>query len=422
MTAPHALSWILAFLRWLTPRRLQAQAIVLALCLWGVAVVDFSTPGALDRAGNIKFHDFLPIYVAGRLVSQDRALQLYDQKIAADERQSILGESVNVRLPFLYSPQVALFFAPIARLSFSAAARIWVALSLLIYYGCVYAVWRSCPSLQAHARLVAISAVAFPPLFHFFVRGQLSALILLCITVAYLAFRAEQSWLAGAALGFLVFKPQFLVAIPLILLFAGAWKAFFGIIASATAQLVITYFFFGAATMQKYFDLFLHPSGWIDSAELSLAPIQMHSLRSFFSLLIPWPSIALVFYGLSSVTILLLAVWIWRSSNALSIRFSALILAAVLINPHLFVYDLLVLAPALLLLTDATLNAEPELDRSREVLQFLLYLAFVLPLIGPISRWTHVQLSVIVFVAILWILHRTITAGHKFASAESAVV
>jgi hypothetical protein len=208
----------------------------------------------------------------------------------------------------------------------------------------------------------------------------------------------------------------------LILLFAGAWKALVGLIASATAHLVVTYLHFGAATMQKYLDLFLHPSAWIDSAELSLAPIQMHSLRSFFSLLIPWPSTALVLYTLSSVGVLVLAVSIWKSSNALSIRFSTLVLAAVLINPHLFVYDLLVLAPALLLLTDATLEAEPELNRRRPALQLLLYLAFVLPLIGPISRWTHLQLSVIVFVAILWILYRTITAGHKFASAESVVV
>ncbi len=324
MTAPHPPSWILSVLRWLTPRRLQAQAIVLALCLWGVAAVDFATPGPLDRAGNIKFHDFLPIYVAGRLAVDDRALQLYDQKIAADERQSIVGEPLNVRLPFLYGPQVALFFAPFARLSFTAAARIWTALSLLIYFACIHAVWCRCPNLRAHARLVTTSAVAFPPLFHFFVRGQLSALILLFFTAAYLAFRADHFWLAGAALGFLIFKPQFLLAIPLILLFAGAWKPLFALIASATGQLVITYFYFGAATMQKYFDLFLHPSAWIDSAELSLAPIQMHSLRSFFSLLIPWPSTALVFYGLSSVAILVLAVSIWQIfERALDPFFSA---------------------------------------------------------------------------------------------------
>ena len=43
---------------------------------------------------------------------------------------------------------------------------------------------------------------------------------------------------------------------------------------------------------------------------------------------------------------------LWKSSAPLALRFSALTLAAVLVNPHLFVYDLLVLAPVLLLLAD----------------------------------------------------------------------
>src|SRR5450432_854163 len=69
-------SWIHSFLRWLTPRRLRAQAIVLAICLWGVCAVDFATPGIFDRAGNIKFQDFLPLYISAKLISQHRAAEL----------------------------------------------------------------------------------------------------------------------------------------------------------------------------------------------------------------------------------------------------------------------------------------------------------------------------------------------------------
>jgi hypothetical protein len=36
----------------------------------------------------------------------------------------------------------------------------------------------------------------------------------------------------------------------------------------------------------------------------------------------------------------------------------------------------------------------------------LLYLAFLLPLFGLLAYWTHVQLSVIVFAALLWTLRR----------------
>jgi hypothetical protein len=36
----------------------------------------------------------------------------------------------------------------------------------------------------------------------------------------------------------------------------------------------------------------------------------------------------------------------------------------------------------------------------------LLYLAFLLPLFGPLAHWTHLQLSVVVFAALLWTLRR----------------
>jgi hypothetical protein len=172
--------------------------------------------------------------------------------------------------------------------------------------------------------------------------------------------------------------------------------------------------------MRAYLEMLLHPSRWIGAAELGLAPIQMHSLRSFWSLIIPSPEVALAFYALTSVAVVAMAASIWKSQSPLALRFSALILAAILVNPHLFVYDLLALIPVLLLATDWALAHEN--SASSPALKLLLYLAFVLPLFGPLSRWTHLQLSVPIFAAILWTLHRTETRGHKLASNESPVV
>jgi hypothetical protein len=419
------------FAHWLTPKRIRAQAAVLALCLWGVCAVDFATPGLVDRAGNIKFQDFLPLYISSRLIAQGHATDLYNPQITADAMQVIIGQPISaqpisaqpgrVRLPFLYGPQVGLFFLPVARFSFPVAARIWVAVSLLVFTACIYLLWKTCPNLRPHSRTILLCAVAFPPLFHFLVRGQLSALVLACFTAAFLAFRADRKFLAGVALGFLVFKPQFLVAIPLILLLAHAWKAFAGLVLAATAQLAITAIYFGPAVMRAYSDSLWHLSRVIDGLEPGLAPIQMHSLRSFWTLLIPLPPAALALYVLSSIVVICIAAAVWKSSSPLALRFSALTLAAVLANPHLFVYDLLMLAPVLLLLMDWTLlNLQPA---SSPTLQVLLYLVFVLPLFGPLSRWTHLQLSVPAFAALLWVLWRqSAIPSRKLASHEAAVV
>jgi hypothetical protein len=116
-----------------------------------------------------------------------------------------------------------------------------------------------------------------------------------------------------------------------------------------------------------------------------------------------------------------MAAAIWKSSAPLALRFSALTIVAVLVNPHLFVYDLLVLAPALLLLVDWLLTNQQ--SASFPTLLLLLYLAYLLPLLGPLSQWTHIQLSVPAFAALLWFLWRVSRIPtHTLASNESTVV
>ncbi|HUC29828.1 MAG TPA: glycosyltransferase family 87 protein [Candidatus Acidoferrum sp.] len=415
-----------SIVKWLTARRLRAQAIVLALCLWGVCAVDFATPSLFDRSGNLKFQDFLPVYVSSGMIAQHRTAELYSPRAIAEAEQRIIPQSTSVQLPNLYGPQVALLFVPLSRLPFLPAGLIWVQISLLMYGICIYLVLKACPRLTAYSRIVAIAAVGFPPLFHVFVRGQTSALVLACFTGALYGFRSDRPWLGGIALGLLMVKPQFLIAIPLILLLSRSWAPFAALTAAVIAQLALAWSYFGSAVMHAYFDSLWHVSRWIGSAELSLAPIQMHSLRSFWLLLIPLPQAAFLLYAVSSIAIVVMAAMVWKSSSPIAPRYAAVILAAVLVNPHLFVYDLLALAPALMLIVHWALR---NLQRaSSSMLLALSYLAVLLPLLGPLSRWTHLQLSVPCFVGLLWVLFKDTsgfalkTQGHKLASGESVVV
>jgi alpha-1,2-mannosyltransferase len=398
------MSWIDSLAAWLTPRRIRAQAIVLALCLWSVCAIDFATPGLFDRVGNIKFQDFLQFTIAARLIAQGRATELYDDRVLADGIRAIVGRDTNVYLQYFYGPQVALPFLPLGHFSFLTQAGLFVALSLIAYFICVHLLWKACPNLLPYRALIFLCAAAYPPLFHFFVRGQLSAVVLVCFTAASLALLARHDWLAGIALGFLAFKPQFLVAIPLVLLLARAWKVFASLTISASAQLVFTYFYFGPVVMRSYLDMLLHSASRPGATELKFSPTLMHSLYSFWELLLPWPHAVWVLYILTSLAVIAMAVSIWKSSASRALAIAALILAAVLLNPHLYIYDLLALAPAFLLLADwAITHAQ---HTSRPALLWLLYLSFLLPMLGPVSRWTHLQLSVPAFAALLWLLWR----------------
>ena len=414
-------SWVASASACLTQRRILAHAIILAVCLWGVCAVNYATPGMFDRGGTIKFQDFIQFPIAARLIAQGRASELYDDRVLADGIRAIVGRDTTVHLQYFYGPQVALPFIPLGQLPFLAQAGIWVALSLLMYFACAYLLWKACPALRPYPALVSLCAIAYPPLFHFFVRGQLSAVVLVCFTAACLAFLARRDWLAGIALGFLVFKPQFLVAVPFVLLLAQAWRIFAGLALSASAQLAFAFLYFGPPVMRPYLSMLLHSAGQPSTTELVFSPIQMHSLRTFWELLIPWPRGVGILYALSSIVVVGMAAAIWKSSSPRALRFSALILASVLVNPHIYIYDLLALVPVFLLMADWAL--EHAQHPSPVALPVWLYLAFVLPLLGPLSRWTHLQVSVPVFVALLCFLWQTSrTPSHKLASDESAVV
>jgi len=75
----------------------------------------------------------------------------------------------------------------------------------------------------------------------------------------------------------------------------------------------------------------------------------------------------------------------------------------VLISPHLTVYDLVILAPALLLLSDWLISIAPK--RAPQI-GTALYCVYMFPIIGPLAKWTHVQLSVIVMSALVFLIYR----------------
>jgi hypothetical protein len=107
-------------------------------------------------------------------------------------------------------------------------------------------------------------------------------------------------------------------------------------------------------------------------------------------------------YIVSAALVLALLILSWRSQLSLGIRYSSLLVVTVLVAPHLTVYDLVILAPAFVLLGDwAVAHRHHHLTLR---LAALLYLVYLLPLVAPAARWTHFQLSALAMSAIVWTL------------------
>ncbi|HXY48075.1 MAG TPA: glycosyltransferase family 87 protein [Terriglobales bacterium] len=381
--------------------RLSHYGLVLALCLWSVYAWLFSTPGVLDRNGLLKGTDFLHFYVLGTLANQHRGSDLYDiaaQTELARQRVPAAGDEVYVPM---YPPQVSLLFAPLARLPYGGALAVWLSLNTLLYAFCCYLIWRTCPHLQAHGWSVCILAIAYPGFFHLLLWGQSSGLALLCFSLAYVALRSRRFLLAGLAMGSLIFKPSLGVAAAFIFPLAAEWRIVAGAGAAAGAQLAAGWLHYGTPVMREYVNRVLHIREVVPLFEPR--PYQMHSLSAFWQLLLPEKTLAFCLYVGSGLFVLVLSLLCWRSPAPLTLRYGILLLVTVLVAPHLTVYDMVILAPAFLLLSDWMVSGGG-LSYSR-VVPILLVLIYVLPLV-PQAKWSHVQFSVLAMGSLVWCGYR----------------
>ncbi len=243
-------------------------------------------------------------------------------------------------------------------------------------------------------------AAAFPAFFHLIAWGQTSSLALACFTLMFFLLRDRRGFVAGLMLGCLVFKPQLGLAAAVVFLSIGAWKMLLGAVISAAVQLSAGVFYYGMEPLRHWMRVLRNVPAVLPLLEPK--PYQTHCLRTFWSMLIPWHNLALGLYILSAAVVLGLTIAGWKHSPVvpLALRYSSLLLATVLVAPHLTVYDLVILAPAFLLMAD-WLVGQP-LSSSTRRLGSLLYLAYMLPLLGPFSRWTHVQLSVVAMAVMVY--------------------
>jgi hypothetical protein len=310
-------------------------------------------------------------------------------------------QAAGIRYLPLYPPQLSILLAPFAYFSYPWALGFWWACSAAIYSACCYSVWRVCPNLRHYGGLICVLAIAFPGLFHLIAWGQTSALALACFTAAFLLLRQRREFLAGIAFGCLIFKPQLALAAMIVFLALGAWKVITGAAISAGAQLGVGILYYGIDPLRNWIHVLRNIGDVMPFLEPK--PYQTHSLRTFWTLLLP-VKLSLTLYILSALVVLAFAIACWRrrSTDSLALPYSALLFATVLVTPHLTVYDLVILAPAFLLLADWLL-AHPKTSLTNWS-ETLLYLAYILPMLGPLALWTHVQLSVMAMCGLVYVI------------------
>ena len=232
----------------LRPRRCSPRAAFVPrpsfslFALWGVCAVDFATPGVFDRAGNVERPGGFPAVL--RLGPSDFPGPRWRTLRSTRGRGRNPGDIQQMaEQPIRQSPPAQ---------SLRTAGR-----TLL------HPLWRASPSSPQRGSGSRSASPYFSPAFSWsgnaappctptpgWSRSQpllfrrcslLCAWPAFCSGAALLYGRisgipARHEWLAGIALGLLVFKPQFLVAIPLVLLFSHGLEDFRGLALSAATH------------------------------------------------------------------------------------------------------------------------------------------------------------------------------------------
>lgn len=341
--------------RWIAPYVLIALLALLAIALWAYLiahVVDTWDGDTADRR-----EDVVAYYAAGRLVSEGRAVDLYDPDVLAETEHSVLGRPAGWHdgLAYLNPPFVAALFQPLAHLPYGAAQALWFALGTLAVAASLVLLW---PELRRVSRrwaaVFVLASFASFPVFWSLLYGQISSLVLLSWVLCYRWLKDGRELPAGLALALVLIKPHLAVVPALYLLTTGRWRALAGFALGAIVLVGISVALAGPETTLVSYPMFLLESlRWSD--EYGVDRTHMFGWSSFFGWALPGASPAGLLYltGVASALTLLAAMFVWRRHQRRAIgamTVLAIAAATILVSPHLHAQDLqILLVPAALL-------------------------------------------------------------------------
>jgi hypothetical protein len=340
------------------PSRMRVYPVMLAavpIALWLAAAASGS--GLVDGAGHVVGADFIAFYMAGAFVRDGRLASLGSFSDQSAFQHALAAPGVVTGFtPWINPPFAAFAFAPLAHLPYLAAFGAFSLAGLLTFASLVaFARRRFGLGLELAWTRLALLGLSYFPTVAWLTFGQTSVFSLAteCVVVASLI--AGRDVVAGLALGCLAWKPQLALGLGVALVLARRWRAVASALASAALFFLGSFVLAPAATV-----------AWLRASPALLAFIRdpgypRHGLASLYG------ASSLLFDGISrpiasavgaSLTLLALAaLWpLWRrvpwAPRAPSFRLAlaATLAVGVLVSPHLYFYDLmLLLLPAALL-------------------------------------------------------------------------
>ena len=355
---------------WVTRQRILVYSIILLCVTLGcIAALLFGSDGLNDAQGRPLGTDFSNVYAAGEWVRTGKADMAYDPQWHHGMEQAIFGPAT----PFYgwhYPPFFLLVAGALAALPYLWALVVWQVATFALY---LRAQWAIVPD-----KLALLAAAAFPAVLINVAHGHNGFLTasLLGLGLMWLPLRPI---LAGVMLGLLAYKPQFGVLIPLALLAGMHGRAFASAAATVLVLGVVSTLAFGSDIWAS----FTESAAFTRRVVLEQGDTGFHKIQTVFAWARLWGGSVAQAYATQTLVQLLAAllVWrLWRSPQSHEIKAAGLIVGCLLFTPYMLDYDLMALAPALVLWVRAgTRDGFAPYERSA------LAFAFVTPLVARMA-------------------------------------
>lgn len=333
--------------------------------------------------------DFVQFYTFGTLARQgDWAVQ-YDWPVFHQLQTSLVPASAGYRYPPSYPPLVPALYAPFSAAPFPIAYVIWTALSVAIYCALMLV------AASRHPRRWQIvgASLLFPPFAAHILAGQSTIVPLIGFMGGWAALRQARPVLAGAVLSLIAVKPHLGLALAFIALAMRLWRLVGGVVAGLVAHAGLSVWICGKAAVVAY--LVTTVNVLRDTTLINPSDGRhTHALRMSLESIAPH-DVATGVWLVASTAVIWMTVRVWRRHDWWSVRMAALILATLLVSPHVQTYDAILLAPAVWWLCCwGSATRQPEVV----VAALLLPIMFVV----PNARIMAVPVTVPLMAWLLW--------------------
>jgi hypothetical protein len=318
---------------WLDAARVRRVATVCLLLYVLLLALLFATAhGTLDYQGRPLGTDFSQVWTAGTMVWDGRAAEVWDwPSHFAVQREFHRSASVDL-YGWHYPPPFLLVAAALAALPYLAALVAWQVATLLP----LALMAQRYLGLRDGWLFVVAAPVSFICVAHGH-NGFLTALLL----GGGLILLDRRPLAAGLLLGCLVYKPQFALLIPLLLLVARQWRAIVGAALSSLALIAVTYAIWGWPVWQAF----------LDSLPLTRAVVIEQGTTGWEKIMSPFAAMrglgmavgpAYLVQGAASIAAIGAALWLaWTGRPGL--RNAAATAAVLIATPYVLDYDFVVL-------------------------------------------------------------------------------